>query len=226
MMNNKQNYIIIGLFFVAAIAALILNIRTEDKIKVIEQSKNVHVDQKKTALSDEPGKITAITGSIFDIMKMKTAMRCTYTEQIAEGTTISGTMYTDGSNSRTNARLKTLEKEMQTNTIVFNNVVYIWKSGDLQGVKMDTSRYAKEVPDDLQTTNSKIPTDIAKLDEKINFECTKWAVDSSMFEIPTSFKFVDITEALVKINENPCLVCDSITDAARKAQCKNSLKCK
>ncbi|NMB70258.1 hypothetical protein GYA27_03605 [candidate division WWE3 bacterium] len=225
-MNNKQSYIIIGLFFVAAFAALVLNIRTENKIKVVEQNKTKAIVQKKTTLSDEPGSTTAITGSIFDLMKMNTAMRCTYTQQITEGTTIAGTMYTDGSNSRTNARLKTPETEVQTNTIVFNDIVYIWKSGDLQGVKMDTTRYAKEMPNDLQTTNSKVPTDIAKLDERINFECTKWAVESSMFEIPTSFKFVDITEALFKINENPCLICDAITDTTRQAQCRKSLKCK
>lgn len=222
-MNNNRYYLVIVFFFLAAGAAFYLNVSTEKKLKEVEQKlKPKNNDTVK--LSDKPGVTTKLSGSVFDLVKLNIPMRCVYEERVSDDVTISGTMYTDGTNSRSNSRLKTLEKETQTNTIYTGDMVYIWASGDTQGVQMDMKRYIEKMPKDLETSGSKVPADLAKLDEKLNFECIKWDIDKNMFSIPTTFKFVDITEALFKIQEDPCLICDTI-EPSRKAQCIKALKC-
>jgi hypothetical protein len=223
-MKNNRYYLIIAFFFVAAIAAFLLNLYTEKQLKAVVK-RNKPVVTEKVEISQKSNTPTKMTGSLLDLMALNQPVRCLYSEFITEGTTLNGTVYSNGESIRSNARLRTPESETQTNTIYSNDLVYIWLSGERQGMKMDMQKYEAQIPKTAQTTESVIPTELIKLDKEFEFDCTKWVPDNNMFTPPTTFSFVDVTDAMFKINENPCLICDTL-EISRQAQCKKSYNCK
>lgn len=218
---SKKDFLLIGFFFVAALVAWILNIRTEKKVRdfdraITQSTKNS--SSNKTAIRTEKLKINA---TVFEVMERNEPLRCVYVK-VQDGVTKSNTMYTDGTNARSNTRTKSISQEFQVNTVIKQDIVYIWQPGDAQGMQMDLKRYR----DNNNNSDTSITSEPMQLEERFDFECDYWQPVPSMFETPYNFKFIDITDALFKINETPCLICDSMTDPTRKAECKTSLKCK
>jgi len=223
-MNNNRYYLIIVFFFVAALLAFYLNVQTEKRIKKMENSLWPQTPEKIEE-SKHNSTTTNVTGSIKDLMELDLPLRCTYSQELDKEATLEGTIYTDGINSRSNARLKTSISERQTNTIYTTDYVYIWFTGEPKGIKMDLQKYTKAIPANVETTSSEIPTDLIKFDQKLEFVCSKWTVTENMFSPPNTFQFVDVTDAIFKVKDDPCLICDTM-DETRKAQCKKSYKCK
>ena len=134
-----------------------------------------------------------------------------------------GTLYTDGTNMRTNTNTTVDGNGYSANTIMTADTIYVWQIDQAQGMKMDIKNYQKTAEE--QNANVTLDKGAAKLNQEFDFSCNGWAVNNEMFAVPTDIKFVDITEALDTMKQNPCAICDSMTDAERKQQCKQSLNC-
>lgn len=208
--------------------AFVLSMNTNKKIDKEMNSKNGQAEATETGkdttkMQENFSKKT----SMLDIIAGKQAVRCTF-KKTDEKTQIEGTLYTDGNNARTNVNTTVDGNLITANTIVNGNTVYIWQSDAAQGMQMDIEKFkqqSKESTDSMDSDTNKTNT-ASKADELLDYNCSKWSVNPDMFVVPTGINFVDITEAMKKIQQSPCAICDAMEDATRKAQCKQSLNCK
>lgn len=116
------------------------------------------------------------------------------TEQSVSGLTSSGTMYIanskDGASRQMHGEFKTSVQGMniETNFIMKDGFYYSWSS------TLPNMGYKMKIQDQPQTGNSG-----AEVSGTYNFnasqigayDCKKWSVDESKFEIPVSIKFIE-----------------------------------
>lgn len=157
--------------------------------------------------------------SLKDLISKGIAQSCTYTN---EGGT--GKIYVSGGKVRGDFETKMEEKVTKSHMIVDGSTSYLWGDGGQEGFKMtfDTSNTASG---DAETSLSGAFDASANM----NYKCSIWVVDSSMFAVPTTVKFTSFgTETGVVpgsgSGSSQCSYCDSLTGDS-KTQCLTSLKC-
>jgi hypothetical protein len=167
------------------------------------------------------------TKSLIDLIKMGQNLRCSFKTDVTNGST-DGTVYVSGQNIRTDFNVTTNGKTLQTSMISMGGTNYIWGSGlpTAGGIKMTVA--LDKISQNQQASN------YFNANQKVNYNCSPWNVDSSLFTPPSNVKFTDMTSLLApqvtgttgnnptKINgANPC---DQIADTTAKAACENALK--
>lgn len=174
----------------------------------------------KTTDSLTPTKTEDKSSSLLDLLSLGKNQQCTFAATNENGST-KGTAYVSGSNARTDITTTVDGKESEISMIRKGNDNYIWGSDLKQGIKMTLS------PEEL-STNKQVGqyTGSVNPNDKVNFNCTPWSVDESLFTPPADIKFTDMSSLMMPKTTGTTTntaVCDAIEDAAAKASCIKAL---
>ncbi len=163
--------------------------------------------------------------SLLDLVKMGKNLRCTFKTEVANGAT-AGTVYVSGQNIRADFSVTSGGNTQQTSMIKEGNTSYIWGGTLSTGVKMTVSLE--------QLAQNKQASQYVDPNQKVNYSCSPWNVDPSLFTLPTNVKFTDITSLMapkttgtsqVQTQTTPAAdPCSQIADPTTKAACENALK--
>ncbi len=157
-------------------------------------------------------------GSLKDLISQRN-VRCevSYPEQNGQGEVFVG-----DKKVRVDSSIKIAEKNVVSHMIQDGDFLYMWTEDSDMGTKMkfDTSLAQPAASAGKQQT--------ANLDQKVDYECSNWSVDSSKFILPTNVKFSDLSSLLPQASGDAPIInksiCDQISDPQSKAACLNALQ--
>ena len=197
-----------------------------------EQGQNAPQAADANSQSGQPqSQENKISASLKDLLGMGKTLKCTATTTSDKFTT-TGTTYVSGDKMRTDT-MSQAGDAVQTNShiIVADGWMYMWSEGTSTGMKFDVNAMKQNNTPGTENTNQGSPSASNQLDNKADFGCSPWTADESVFAIPQDVTFTDQSAVLNNLKNNvpqtpgnTCAVCDSIPNAAVKAQCKASCK--
>lgn len=160
--------------------------------------------------------------SLKDLIESGQAQKCTFKDKSAS-VNVEGTTYVASGKMRGDFNSAVGENNIMMHMIVNDKTSYTWMDGQTTGYKMVFDPANMAAP-----TGSQQSVDINKV---IDYNCSNWTVDSSVFTPPADVKFSEVGAMMVPSGvptgasvQDKCSVCDTLpTDA--KAQCRTALKC-
>lgn len=173
-------------------------------------------------------------GTLKDLFAMTTSQTCTFTN--ADGTSATGTVYVSGGKVRSDFSTSASEEAGQAmHMIVKDQTSYLW--GDaLQGKGVKMAFADMEAPADTTKPSSQQSASL-NTNQSVKYSCKPWAVDASVFELPTGVEFSDFGAAMqaqmkaaqeggvMSSTSAQCAQCAALSGDAQ-AQCKAALQCK
>lgn len=169
--------------------------------------------------------------SLQSLLALGGSQKCVYSADI-QGITTSATIYIGKGNLRADSKVVMQGKDTETHMIVMNDTSYIWGGGLPQGLKLSIKNLTAE---NRMGSSKEQPFDMTK---EVNYSCSPWSYDASMFALPATVEFGDmaamiqkaIPTATTKINtanmlQAQCGACSNLEEPA-KSQCRTALGCK
>jgi type IV secretory pathway VirB2 component (pilin) len=177
---------------------------------------------KKPASSTTSPAQTAVAPalqSFRDLLAKGISQSCKYSTQNS-----TGTIYMSGGKERGDFTLVSTQTGGTPSTahmIIMDNTNYLWTDGMKTGVKMAFDPNATPAPSATPATGFDANT-------KLNYQCSAWVVDSTLFTLPTGISFMAIANPKAApsagSNSSLCSKCDTLTGNS-KAQCLAALNC-
>ena len=215
---NRNVQILIGILVLIVLGAgAFLMFKNSSKAPVASQNSQTTVAEQKPAGSQK---------SINDLLTSGQAQKCTYKDKMAE-VDVEGTVYVAGGKMRSDYTSKTGGQTIMGHMVVSDNKSYIWMDGQSMGMMMtfDPNKATEAAPTGAQSV------DVNKL---IDYNCSGWALDNSVFTPPSNVKFQNLGEVKTPTSstgvkttaapQNQCAACDYLT-GDDKTQCRTALKC-
>lgn len=172
----------------------------------------------------------SIAGSIKDILGMGQSLKCVW-NQPQDDKEVKGTMYVSDKKFRQMVNFPQEDKNIEINTISDGEYIYTWGgfSGNNQGTKFKIEELNKITPPPVADEK---PAENVDLEKKLDYKCSPWSADQSMFTPPSDVNFVDqmelmnkATEQLKNAGSDICALCDKAPNEEARQQCKASAKC-
>jgi predicted small lipoprotein YifL len=198
---------------------------------------------KKTENVQKENESSLFSGTIKDLMAKGTSMQCAWStnnEANKDLGKVSGTIYVSGTKFfQEYFSVQPQVGEVKAYVLNDGEWIYQWSSLSKNGTKMKTAeveQMAKDVTKNMENgnPNGTPPNDQGPKNEamdfnnKFDYSCQKWSVDSSKFQLPSDILFQDVSEmlkALPKVGKqnkvNACQMCNSLP-AGAKATCLDS----
>ncbi|MEK9175927.1 MAG: hypothetical protein AAB520_00630 [Patescibacteria group bacterium] len=225
-MRNKQaiiGIVIAVIILVGAAGAFMLN-----KNKTATQPNSTTSATNTTNTSSN----SAMSGSIQDIFRSTENRKCDFNVAGKSGGETQGTIYT--SNNKTYGELTTTSNGKSSKMYLIRNgeTFYMWGDSLPTGVKLTMS--VDEMGSKMSGNASYGNFDP---NQKVDFKCGSWTVDSGKFTLPANVKFMDTGSMMINSTTTPakssnttgassqCSICNSLTGEA-KTSCLTSLNCK
>lgn len=164
-------------------------------------------------------------GSLKDLLTLGTAQTCTFNNQGS-----AGKVYVSGGKVRGDFDTTTESTTTKSHMIIDGNTSYIWMDGQTTGFKMSFN------PDQTPSATASTQTSTGSFDPRadMNYECSAWVVDSSMFALPSGVTFQEFnipssapaakSGSGAADNSAQCGYCNSLS-GDDKTQCLTALKC-
>ena len=223
---NKNMVIIlalVALFVLGVIGYAMRGISTSDsanKIGIQDTSEITNLQEKTDDMS--------LTGNLLDLINKGSDLQCTFSGE-TDGTKTSGTTYISGKKVRGDYKIEVEGKVMESNLISDNEYMYTWSSEMAQGMKMKIDEFEKSDDDNTSKDDqAKQEKNMEAFQDDYDYNCTKWNVDDSKFNVPTNIEFTDYSAMMKNVPTSPdnlCSACDMIQEAGDKAECKAQLNC-
>lgn len=181
------------------------------------------MEENNEEVSDESENFTGNLASLFGLGRN---VMCSFAQndEFAEG---SGTVYVAGDRVRADYQMMIKEGggQMNGSSIVKDDTVYAWGSTPFGDFATKHSQL-----DDADTGNG--DSQGFDLNEELDYECKRWNVDNSKFDLPSGVNFDDINANMQQMMGNidmveglECSACDQIPDENAAAQCRAMLGC-
>ena len=163
------------------------------------------------------------SGSLRELLALGRNVTCTV-NQDDEEVSGTGTVYLSGGRVRADfdMTMKEGSGSMNGSSIQKDGMVYTWGTTPLGPFAAKVSASDKNSDNDDQGFD---------YDENLDFQCERWSVDESKFDLPTDVDFDDINEAvdqidaaMEKVDDARCAACDQAPAGARE-QCLAALGC-
>lgn len=210
---NKNMYLVLGLLLVLLVGAGVFMMIGKKPTE-------------PTPLSSATESTAKNPKSLKDLMASAVSQKCTYKDKM-DTVDISGVTYVAGGKMRGDITSLVDNKQIATHIIVDGKTSYIWVDGQASGFKMayDTGNTISN-PDTKQSQQ-------VDINKSMDFSCSPWMTDESMFTLPSNVKFTDYgsvavpTVATTSGETAPqvnCSVCGNLTGES-KTQCLTALKC-
>lgn len=169
--------------------------------------------------------------SLKELITSGVSQKCTFSVTGESGVS-EGTNYVSGGNVRGDFTNTYQGKETVSHMISDGKTSYVWTEGEKTGYKMSVSEETKESQDG--TTDDTMGNE-ANLDQKMDYNCSSWVPDNSLFSPPSDVTFTDLSEMMMQetSSESPsmmedtssqCSYCDSLSGDS-KTQCLSALNC-
>lgn len=140
-----------------------------------------------------------------------------------------GTVYVGGGKMRNDSTATVEGKTVVSHMILDGNTIYTWMDGQTTGLKMQAT------PTEAEKSQAGQQKPV-NLEQKVDYTCEGWSVDTSLFTPPANITFSDFSSLIPKVptpsasagasqNAAACAACDQAPEASR-AQCKTALGCK
>ncbi len=163
--------------------------------------------------------------SLKDLIASGQAQKCTFKDK-SESVDVEGTTYIDNGKMRGDFNSSVGGKSIMMHMIVSDKTSYTWMDGQTTGFKMEFDPEKMTAP--TGSDQSQQSVDVNKL---IDYNCSGWSVDSSVFTPPANVKFSEMGAMTIPSGVptgvsdlDKCSVCNSLP-ADAKAQCRSSLEC-
>jgi hypothetical protein len=240
----------IFLSFLAASLALLSGCGKNNQEQNQNQSQNQQTQpqvQQEQATNENGNQESTISGSIQDILKMGKSVKCevAFNEENFKG---SNTTFVSGEKARSDITVDMAGREQHnSHIIVSDGWTYMWSDGSNKGTKFNTSEFQKNVSSENQGTAGMPAT--GDINQKMDFKCSPWIADESMFTLPSGVEFTDETQTMNQmpggntgmpngeangngaptmpknLQSQQCASCEQNPDQATIDQCKKIFKC-
>lgn len=176
-----------------------------------------------------PTPAAASQKSLKDLFASGISQKCTFASNEGDAST-QGTVYAVSGKSRADFSSVTSGQTVNSHMIVEGNTNYVWMDGQNKGFKSTFDpNQASENPEAADKSKD---TDLNK---KVDYSCSPWIPDESLFTRPSDVEFTDMSALLIPSqpvgsqesqgeNSNQCAACDSLSGAS-KTQCRTALNC-
>ncbi len=179
--------------------------------------------------------------SLKELLASGGAQRCTFTHSV-ENSESSGVVYVAGGKMRGDFTSVAAGQTMQSHMIVDGETSYVWTDAMPQGMKLSFA--SMETQAGSQNKNQSVD-----VNQKLDYDCSNWAVDQSMFALPAGVTFSDLGALLPpggmpSLDGKPgtvdpsggtvpagspgaaqCAMCAQAPDEESRAQCLAALGC-
>jgi len=206
-----------------------------DSNKVPPVAQNPAVQNNVTTESGK-SETTKMSASVKEMLKGGKSLECTFNfADKQDGSTHSGKFYVDSSRARfrseTETTMKDTGQKIMAYMITDGDYGYSWSNVNPKtGFKINLNETTTTANTDKTVQSAE------DLDQKVDFDCRKWSVDNSKFDLPAGVDFTDINEMMKSLsvpanttnvspngtNINYCSVCNQIPDAKLKAECQKT----
>ena len=157
--------------------------------------------------------------SLKELLTAGIPQKCTFKDLIDEVNT-EGTTYVASGKMRGDFSTTIEGKTTTGHTVYDGTTSYVWMDGNSTGFKMDI--------DPNETTSSESETQQGlDLNKTIDYNCSAWLPDQSLFTPPDDVTFTAFTMpsgADTVDNQNMCATCDALS-GEQKTQCLTALNC-
>lgn len=221
---NKNLYLVIGV-----VALLLLGGGAYFMMTKSSTSQPATTAPAPATSSSQPA--TALK-SLKDLFLSGVAQKCTFTDK-TENMESDGVTYISGGKMRGDFNSKVEGKMMTSHMIVDGKTSYIWSDDQTNGVKMsfDPKTFETESASNTTSNASVQKEETVDVNKELDYKCSSWGVDNSLFTPPAKVKFIDYSAMLTPsagktgTGVNPgCSACDSLEGDAQ-TQCRTALKC-
>ena len=171
--------------------------------------------------------------SLSDLIMKGGNQKCSYTVQDAEAGATSGTTYIAPRKVRTDFTFTAKDGKKNDGSMIYDGTtLYTWSSAQKEGIKMTLEKTFEETIADATNMQG----DFSEVNKKMQYDCSAWNGDMTMFAPPKTVTFVDYSALMKNVmvslppvdkTQNPatnCALCDSVPEETRAA-CKTALKC-
>ena len=162
--------------------------------------------------------------SLKSLLQAGKAQTCTFTDK-QEGSDVSGKSYITNGKMRTDIESRTSGGIITTHMILDGNTSYTWGDGQKTGFKFTVN------PDEVENSVTKTPNSNQAVDinKVIDYKCSSWTVDNSLFVPPSDVAFSDFSSMMQPTvgsqgSFNPCAACENLS-GEDKTSCRAALKC-
>ena len=188
------------------------------KSKNPPKSNSQTVSQPSSQISPSPAATTA-NKSIKDLLMMGVSQKCTFTKNDTE-TSSTITIYMDNGHVRGDIETVASGKTVDSHMIIQGTETYIWMEGQNSGFKMAFNSNTPTSKPVQGQNNSVNP------DEKVDYVCSPWSADQTIFSLPANIQFSDFSKMVVPTvgTTNKCDACNYLTGDA-KTQCLSAMGC-
>jgi hypothetical protein len=177
-------------------------------------------NQSKTSTQVSSG-----SKSIKDLLSGGVSQKCTFKSDSSEGT-----VYTGSSKMRGDFTVTASGQKIVNHMIVDGNTSYMWVDGQKTGYKMSFDMTSDT---SISSSPSSASTSEVDTNTKMDYDCSAWIIDSSVFVTPSDVKFTEFsvpTSAPASGgsssgNSSQCSYCNNLTGDS-KSQCLAALNCK
>jgi len=205
-----------------AIGALILVIILGGAAFIMSKNSSKAPVSTQVMQKEKPASNQKSLKSLKDLIASGQAQKCTFKDKSAS-VNVEGTTYVANGKMRGDSNSAVGGKNMMMHMIVSDRTSYTWMEGQTTGYKMVFDPAKMAAP-----TGSQQSVDVNKV---IDYNCSNWTVDSSVFTPPANVKFSELGGMMAPSGvttgtsvQDKCSVCDTLP-ADAKAQCRTSLKC-
>lgn len=157
-------------------------------------NQNQNQEQNQNQASDQATDTVNPSGdyTINELLTMNKPLKCTWKESATGDSDVTNIIYIDGKRFYQDV---TMSDVGHAYAISDGEYLYTWNDFTEVASKMNI----KEIEQNTQPTQAQAPTKgNAGLEQKRNFLCEKWSVDSSVFTPPAGKNFKDVTAEMGK----------------------------
>jgi hypothetical protein len=123
--------------------------------------------------------------SLKELLASGTSQQCTFADNVA-GATVQGTVYVSGGKVRIDFSSTQQGKTVSGHTMTDGDVFYTWSDGMKDGFKMSMTA----------AQSSGTQQQMLDVDRKVDYHCSPWTSDTSIFALPKHVTFRDMAEMM------------------------------
>lgn len=179
--------------------------------------------QRATSATD-----TSVQKTLKELFTSGVSQKCSF-NNTTESPAVAGETYISAGKIRSDFTTEVDGKTITSHMIVDGNTNYVWTDEQNVGFKMTIDVNAAETP---MPSGSAPQQQVLDMNKTMDYSCTPWIVDASLFVPPANIDFSDFSEMFkpsddvssVSENQTACMACDQLTGEA-KTQCQTALGC-
>ena len=231
MKNRNSIYIIVIIALVVLVGLFLFNPFKKDSKQPTRDrdrvSQNTGSVEDKIENANEDGS-EILSGSVLDLLKLGKTLKCTYTAG-EEGSVTTGTSYISGKRMRGDFDITSEnDSKIVSHMVSDGEWMYSWSDNMDKGMKMKYEEVVAEDTDATDTTTDETNENLDALKNQVDYKCSNWIVDTSLFEVPSDIEFVDYSQMLKDItggDGSMCAACAYAPNEEDKAACLARLNC-